>query len=291
MVRNKKTDLARAIREFGPKTFKIEEIESGLTEEGLKEREKYWIEKLGTLAPNGLNVLSGGQISRGRGVKITYEDEEYPSIITLARQQAEEADLPVDLVYRYLLKGEPLPEKVRHVSDHPEAGGNLWRRWKSLLNGLSSGRRDGEIESRWLNYDNFADDVISGYSENLNLIRKDNTLPWGSDNFKWVTVQERVESVHGKQFLIDNVHYGSLAAVSRAFGINRTTLRYRIDNGMSIEEAVSVSEIKTSKKETLIDDIVFESINQAAQYASKKYGLSFDQARDRIRRGVDLKTR
>ena len=61
---------------------------------------------------------------------------------------------------------------------------------------------------------------------------------------------------------------------------------------LSPEEAVTKSLGPTSTKRAKaveIDGQVFPSQTQAARYAEKEYGITFDMARDRIRRGVPLK--
>ena len=50
--------IARAIQRYGANNFWFEVLESQV--ENYNEREKYWIEKLNSLAPNGYNVLYGG---------------------------------------------------------------------------------------------------------------------------------------------------------------------------------------------------------------------------------------
>ena len=61
-IQNEKscTKLARAIRKYLPDNFTIELIVSVPVEEK-DQAEIYWIAELNTIAPNGLNLLSGGQ--------------------------------------------------------------------------------------------------------------------------------------------------------------------------------------------------------------------------------------
>ena len=54
------TYLYRAIRKYGKDAFTYGIIESCLTEE-LNDKETYWIERLGSLAPHGYNMTRGGE--------------------------------------------------------------------------------------------------------------------------------------------------------------------------------------------------------------------------------------
>ena len=53
--------LYDSMRKNGFDNFSIELIEEVNSEENVDEREKYWIKKLNTMAPNGYNLTSGGE--------------------------------------------------------------------------------------------------------------------------------------------------------------------------------------------------------------------------------------
>ena len=287
------TPLARAIRQFGEDHFTIKALETDIEQSQLADRERYWIAYLDTLEPNGFNVKPGGEMAAGRGREIEYEGEVFPSIEVASNILSERTGIAKHVVQRRLSKGEPIPDKARQMSEHPEAGTNLWRRWKSLINGSKAGRRNGAISPSWKSYDNFAADVRDGYAPDLFLVRIEKSKPWGGGNVKWVTKQTAIEETHGTQLIVEGKIYPSLNAVAREYGIGRTTLKNRIEvQGLTIDEAVRKQLAPTSKsirKEPIvIDGNEFLSINQAAKFAAKRYHLSFDQARDRIRRGVPL---
>lgn len=48
------------LRELGPESFEISVIDEAETAEELNEKERFWIDRLGTLYPNGYNVRPGG---------------------------------------------------------------------------------------------------------------------------------------------------------------------------------------------------------------------------------------
>jgi hypothetical protein len=59
---NGKTSISHALRFFGPEDFEIFPIETA-PESALNEREEFWIAKLRTTHPNGLNYMAGGNAS------------------------------------------------------------------------------------------------------------------------------------------------------------------------------------------------------------------------------------
>ncbi|WP_181423460.1 GIY-YIG nuclease family protein [Halomonas heilongjiangensis] len=201
-----KTPLAKAIRKFGEDNFSMEVIESELNQDELPIREKFWIDKLKTLEPGGLNASPGGQMGGGKGRAVEYEGESFNSLESAAAVLSERTGIARHVVLRRLSRGDSLPESARKMSKHPEAGSNLWRRWKSLINSIRAGRREGVICERWENYDNFSSDVRDGYKPELRLIRKDTFKPWCQDNFEWVSKQTAVEIVHGKTYQIGGGH-------------------------------------------------------------------------------------
>ena len=66
--------LSKAIVKYGKENFIFEQIDNADSEIELIAKEKYWIEKLNTVRPNGYNVLSGKlagkELAKSREVKI-----------------------------------------------------------------------------------------------------------------------------------------------------------------------------------------------------------------------------
>lgn len=55
------TAIQRAINKYGSENFNVEDLEKSDDREFLCERETHWITTLGTLAPRGYNLKSGGE--------------------------------------------------------------------------------------------------------------------------------------------------------------------------------------------------------------------------------------
>ena len=56
-----KTYFSNALRKYGKDAFNVEIIDYAATKEELSEKERYWIAKLGTMAPAGYNLTTGGE--------------------------------------------------------------------------------------------------------------------------------------------------------------------------------------------------------------------------------------
>lgn len=56
---NADTIIHNAIKKYGEENFKIETLETNIT--NYNEREQYWIKELNTLVPNGYNMTEGGE--------------------------------------------------------------------------------------------------------------------------------------------------------------------------------------------------------------------------------------
>lgn len=238
-------EVHKFIRKYGPESFQIKAIEEDLNQEELDDKEKYWIKEMNTLTPNGLDMRDGGSGGGNKGKRI----QGYPSYIAYAAAVSEQKGKAEHVILRALKLNKPIPENPRKMSKHPEAGTNLWRRWKGLLKRLDESESLAELSPDWEDYDIFASAVRPGYSEELDLIRIDKSKPWGPGNFNWATTQEKVEQTHGIPCNIDGKDYSSRNAVVRAFGIGRSTLSNRIDvQDMSIEEAVKKPLGPTSKR-------------------------------------------
>ncbi len=237
----KSTPIASAIREYGPENFVVDVLESGVAVRELGARERYWIDKVGALAPSGFNVLRGGGMGSPAGCEVTYRGEKFQSQTCAARVLGERMGLQPHVVLTRLAAGKEVPESARRHSKHPEAGTRLWRRWKSMINGVEAGRRKGPISIEWMDYDRFAGDVRGKGKSGEVLVRLDSGKAWGGNNFKWVPKCRLVEQVHGVKLVAKGGEFPSWVAAARAHGLSVSTLKHRVRvQGMSLDAALEI---------------------------------------------------
>ena len=289
--RGSNTPLHQAIRQHGGAAFHIETIEVVADEKKLCEREIYWIAELGTLAPSGLNVLPGGQVGRYRGVATQYADRTFRSREDAVRAAVLERDVAEHVARRYIALGQPIPETPRKVVDHPDAAGaspfnDLWRIHKSLLNRIDRGKARYALDPTWRDYDTFKRDVAASRAPGLRLMHADVDRPLGPENFVWVTRQDIVDRSHGTAVTLNGVAHANAAAAAASVGIAASTFRFRLDSGMTADEAAALGPGGvTSAKPFLFEGVTYPSLTAAAAFAAAKYEVSRDVARDRLRRG------
>lgn len=244
--RNSQTRLAKAIRKDGPSGFKLETIEDDIDSPSkLKEREIFWVNKFNARGPNGLNTAPPGALGSSKGVAITYKGETFDSITEAGHVLGKRFKIPPFTVERCIREGIEFPQKTRKHSKHKDAGTNLFRRWLALKR-----RHEDNMVTEWRdNYDRFKKDVGGIPKNGLRLIRKKNEKPWGPTNFYWGNDTEFIESIHGKDIVVNGKKYFSIKALSDEFGIGYSTLKNRLNvQKLPPEIAVELPLGPTSKK-------------------------------------------
>ncbi len=277
--------LSEAIRSDGPGGFSLEVIEAEIeAPRELKQREIFWADELEVFGEKGLNTAKAGGLGTPRGKRTEVNGETFQSLKEAAHVLGERTGLALHVVESRLRVGAPLPTKARRHSKHPDAGSNLFRRWLALLK-----RHPKAVDPLWKNsYDNFKADVADTFREGFELVRKDTSKPWSTTNFEWVTVQQKIEKIHGSSVRVRGVEYPSLKAVADEYGIGVSTLKDRLRRqGMSPDEAVSKPLSATSYRGsgTIVDGRVFRSKRQAILHIAKTRKITEHQAKYRFNKG------
>jgi group I intron endonuclease len=100
------TPIRTAIRTYGAEAFDIQIVDHGTQGVDLQEKERAWIDKLGTLEPHGYNVRKGGQVG-GRHPRTTKVDGlSFESQKDAARHVAKTRGITLSAALQRLKKGE-----------------------------------------------------------------------------------------------------------------------------------------------------------------------------------------
>lgn len=231
------TLLHREIRSAGDQDFTIEVIEDGIMSTGDQaERERFWIEALRTLAPNGLNTTRGGTLGRKNGQMIELRGHVFLSIAQAARTLSESTSLPTHVIEARIKRSLPLSGRPRTRSVHPEAGSPLFRKWKSMLKYSAV----NEVSCEWMDFDRWKQQTSAAENIDRHLLRPDVTLPWGPSNFLWGSSLDKVKISHGSPIAVDGVKYQTVRDACAAHSIAQSTFRQRISRGMSVKDAFTL---------------------------------------------------
>jgi group I intron endonuclease len=106
--------LSNALNKYGKEAFKVVVLDTGTSFEELLEKEEFWIDRLGTLSPDGYNLLASG--SKGTS------GWKQPSETRLAHYVARKG---------VTLKRSLTPEQVKAIRSNPNK--SIWE-WVSELN-------------------------------------------------------------------------------------------------------------------------------------------------------------
>ena len=114
--------LYQAIRKYGIDNFQFSILESDLTEEEAREREKYWIKKLNTNShQSGYNITPGGEFDCAHGERVNTAILKEEDIINIRIRRD---------------KGETVAKVFKDYSDKITYGdfGKIWRNeyWKHI---------------------------------------------------------------------------------------------------------------------------------------------------------------
>ena len=101
------------------------------------------------------------------------------------------------------------------------------------------GGRGIRVCQEWLeSFEAFRDWALDhGYDEDLELDRIDNNGDYSPENCRFVTHKANNRNRRNNRILTYKGNVGCLAAWAEAFGIKYETLRWRLNNGWSLEDA------------------------------------------------------
>lgn len=189
--------LHKAIAELGKESFSIQVVDSASDIKQLRAKERQWIKELKTLAPDGYNVTSGGEIggSPGKPTRLPGDPTLYPTFQAAAEALAKRKGISVEAAEKRIYTGRIDVKKPHGMSKTP-----IYGYWQYLVssrtNPNSKGYKDCDICDRWKDFMNFYEDVIENWAPGLYLKLIDLNLPYSKENCTWVPRRELYQS-HG----------------------------------------------------------------------------------------------
>ena len=122
----------------------------------------------------------------------------------------------------------------------------IWAAMKSRCYGKSNSRyncyggRGIKVCNRWLNsFENFFLDMGARPSQEYSIDRIDNNLDYSPDNCRWATAEMQSNNKRTVEILSIDGKSQSRAQWARQAGIASNTIKRRIENGLSVKDAIT----------------------------------------------------
>jgi hypothetical protein len=183
--------LHAAIREFGPSCFFVQQIDQGTTKDDLESKERNWIEKLNTIAPQGYNISPGGVSGGANGRPVVIDEIRFDTVKLAAEYVAETRDVSIVAAKRRIAKNRI---DVRKPAKPGESlvGTQAYKVWSRIVHGVLNPKSKDyisgvELHDRWHDFRNFLKDVGQPPKAGMAFARKDKTKGFYPDNCEWMT--------------------------------------------------------------------------------------------------------
>jgi hypothetical protein len=239
------TPIRTAIRTYGAEAFDAQIVDHGTQGEDLQEKERAWIDKLGTLQPNGYNVRKGGQVG-GRHPRTTIVDGvRFESQKDAARYVAKTRGLTLTAALQRLKKGKVDVVALNNVKK------------PMVIDGI-------QFESKR--------QAAEYLAETRGILLR--TAKYRLDTVKFDESQKKPTVFDGIQF--ESVKAAE-AYVAQKYGISPEAASRRLYTGRV--------EVTWHKIPTMAYGIQFPDRAQAARYVAEKLGITESAAMHRLCRG------
>ena len=181
--------LHQAMRNFGVDSFTYEIIDRGSSKDDLELKEKYWIENLGTLTPNGYNLNSGGSSGGSNKQEVTVDGRSFKS-----KGEADNYIARTRCVSLAAASWRRRNNKIDTKSPSKPGEGvydsKLYRAWSYAkhvaANPHSKDFLGINLCEEWQEFENFANDVGEPPDEGYVLARTDKNVGYEQGNCMWL---------------------------------------------------------------------------------------------------------
>lgn len=133
---------------------------------------------------------------------------------------------------------------------HGESRSAFYRNWEHMKqrclnasdrNFPNYGGRGITVCKRWLDYENFKEDMAPTYQSGLSLGRIDNDGPYSPENCRWETDSQQMNNTRRNVRLTAFGMTKTLSQWARHVGLDVVTLHWRINHGWSVEGALTIA--------------------------------------------------
>ena len=183
--------LHQAIRDFGVEAFTIEQIDSGTTKGTLEAKERLWIEKLGTLAPAGFNIVEGG-VSGGSNPKpCTVDGKKFRSVGEAAAYVAESRGVTLEAA-KWRLRKNRLDARKPASKGQSLGKTAAYKAWSRIVHCVLNPRSKDHIPgldvcAQWRTSEGFLAAVGQPPEPGMAFVRLDKSRGFFPENCVWMS--------------------------------------------------------------------------------------------------------
>lgn len=133
-------------------------------------------------------------------------------------------------------------------SSHGMSGTRLYKIWDGIISRCDNpnavdysnyGARGISYDPRWKSFSIFYEDMHEGYADNMTIERKDVNGHYTKDNCEWITMGEQQANKRNTVFMEFKGQRKRLVDWAKELGIHSGTIRSRLRQGWTVEDALS----------------------------------------------------
>jgi len=196
--------LHAAIRKHGATAFKIEQIDTGVSNETLEAKERFWIAELGTLSPTGYNLLLGGGSGGSNPKPCTVDGKKFRSVGEAAAYVAESRKIGLHAAEWRVRRGRVDARKpaAKGQSLVKTAAYKTWSRIvHCVLNPRSKDHIPGlDVCEQWRTSEGFLAAVGQPPAPGMAFVRLDKSRGFFPENCAWISKRDasKLNAAHMK---------------------------------------------------------------------------------------------
>lgn len=186
--------LHAAIRKYGADGFTIRQIDQGMSKGDLETKERFWIDKLCTLTPQGFNISAGGGSGGAHGRAVVVDDKRFSSVRAAAEYVALTRGITFEAAKGRIRSGRidvRAPSKPGQAVSKTKA----YKAWSQIIHCTTNPKsRDFilgiEVHEPWKNFERFLADAGQPPSDDMAFARLDKSRGYEPENCAWLPRNE-----------------------------------------------------------------------------------------------------
>lgn len=183
--------LHAAIRKHGIEAFAIRQIDTGTSKKDLESKERHWIRRLNTLAPDGFNIHSGGVSGGSNKVPVEVDDILFPGRREAAEHIAKTRGITFQAAKKRLAKGR-IDVKTPAKPGQSLVKTKSYKAWSHIIHGVLSPKSKDHIpgvamHAPWHNFETFLAEFGQPSAKEMSFTRFNKALGYVPGNCGWVS--------------------------------------------------------------------------------------------------------